>query len=71
MEEIYKALGWQGGTIHQIIAEIKRLKEIDDKFNDAINCIGCKWSTEISGYWNPKQCNYCIRNTHDFDYYEK
>ncbi len=26
MEEIYKALGWQGSTVHQVAAEIKRLK---------------------------------------------
>lgn len=25
-DEVYKALGWQGGTIHQVITEIKRLK---------------------------------------------
>jgi hypothetical protein len=28
-EEVYKALGWQGGTIHQVVSEIKRLKEMD------------------------------------------
>jgi len=26
--EIYRAFGWQGGTIHQVIAEIKRLREV-------------------------------------------
>jgi len=25
-DEVYKALGWQGGTIHQVVAEIKRLR---------------------------------------------
>jgi len=73
MESVYEALGWQGGTVHQVVSELKRLKEIDDKFNDATNCLGCKWSTryDVSGHWNPKQCNYCVRNTHEFDYYEK
>lgn len=32
MEQIYKALGWQGGTIHQIIDEIQRLKNIETCF---------------------------------------
>jgi len=27
MKEIYEALGWQGGTVHQVVKEIKRLKE--------------------------------------------
>lgn len=27
MEMIYKQLGWQGGTIHQVIARIKELQE--------------------------------------------
>lgn len=26
---VYKALGWQGGTIHQVVAEIKRLKALE------------------------------------------
>jgi len=26
---IYEALGWQGGTIYQVIAEIKRLKKFE------------------------------------------
>lgn len=30
MESIYKAMGWQGGTIHQIIAEIKRLQSVEN-----------------------------------------
>ena len=29
LQEVYEALGWQGGTIHQVIAEIKRLKNIE------------------------------------------
>lgn len=31
-DEVYKALGWQGGTIHQVIAEINRLKEVDASY---------------------------------------
>ena len=27
--DIFHALGWQGGTIHQVVAEIKRLKQND------------------------------------------
>jgi hypothetical protein len=26
LQQLCEALGWQGGTIHQVIAEIKRLK---------------------------------------------
>lgn len=29
MDELYKVLGWKGGTIHQIVAEIERLKKIE------------------------------------------
>ncbi len=29
MDEIYKALGWQGGSIHQIRTEIIRLRQIE------------------------------------------
>ena len=29
LESIYKALGWQGGTIHQVVEEIKRLKKLE------------------------------------------
>jgi hypothetical protein len=28
--DICEALGWQGGTIHQVIREIKRLKRVDE-----------------------------------------
>lgn len=44
-EEIVKALGWQGGTIHQVLSEIKRLKEVEKSFkSDNRNelCEGCK-----------------------------
>lgn len=27
--EVYASLGWQGGTIHQIVAEVRRLKAIE------------------------------------------
>jgi hypothetical protein len=29
--EVYKALGWQGGTIHQVLEEIQRLKKLETK----------------------------------------
>lgn len=29
VEEVYAALGWKGGTIHQVVDEIKRLKKLD------------------------------------------
>lgn len=29
LPELCVALGWQGGTIHQVLAEIKRLKAIE------------------------------------------
>lgn len=29
LHEIVTALGWQGGTIHQVVEEIKRLKKKD------------------------------------------
>ena len=27
-EAVYKALGWQGGTVHQVVKEIKRLRAL-------------------------------------------
>lgn len=33
LREICVALGWQGGTIHQAIEEIKRLKRMSDDNN--------------------------------------
>jgi hypothetical protein len=36
MLDVYKALGWQGGTIHQVIAEIKRLKNIEQSAKELI-----------------------------------
>jgi hypothetical protein len=32
IKEVYGAFGWQGGTIHQIKAEIKRLQDIEKKY---------------------------------------
>jgi flavorubredoxin len=32
IKEVYGAFGWQGGTIHQIKAEIKRLQDIENKY---------------------------------------
>lgn len=29
-EELLRILGWQGGTIHQALAEVKRLKNIEN-----------------------------------------
>ena len=34
MNEIYKALNWQGGTIHQVIQEVKRIKAIEQAARD-------------------------------------
>jgi len=36
-DEVYKALGWQGGTIHQVIAEIKRLKTFEKESKTLLN----------------------------------
>ena len=40
LEECCKALGWQGGTIHQVIEEIKKLRkayeEIDERQSNFI-----------------------------------
>ena len=33
LPELCAALGWQGGTIHSVIAEIKRLKALDTRGN--------------------------------------
>jgi len=34
MNEIYKALKWQGGTVHQIVAEINKLQAIKTAAQD-------------------------------------
>ncbi len=31
MNDVYKALGWQGGTIRQVVAEIARLRDVEAK----------------------------------------
>jgi hypothetical protein len=31
LEKVMDALGWKGGTIHQVIDEIKRLKRVEEK----------------------------------------
>lgn len=31
LKKVHDALGWQGGTIHQVVAEIKRLKDLESK----------------------------------------
>jgi hypothetical protein len=36
LKELCEACGWQGGTIHQLIAEIKRLKGIEAQAIKAI-----------------------------------
>lgn len=63
MNEIYIELGWQGGTIHQILSEIKRLKEIEQKFNLLIDVT--KICEPMPGY-NLKDlndtdnCGFCL-----------
>ena len=51
MKEIYKALGWQGGTKHLIIEEIERLKRSDKALNDILPYLSlpelCRWLTLI------------------------
>jgi len=32
IQEVYKALGWQGGTIHQVVKEIERLKSCESSY---------------------------------------
>ena len=39
LSEMFKALGWQGGTIWQVIEEIQKLKLIKNKAWIAKNCI--------------------------------
>lgn len=36
MEKIYEVLGWQGGTIHQIVEEIERLKKCEELVKEAL-----------------------------------
>lgn len=39
MEIIYNELGWQGGTVHQIVSEIKRLKKSDRVLKSLVSII--------------------------------
>ena len=62
MEKIYTALGWQGGTIHQIISEIKRLKDIELKFDLLVSKL--KICEPVIGYTladlnNDTKCDFC------------
>lgn len=38
-QDVYKALGFQGGTIHQVIEEVKRLKKVEEKAIKVIKAI--------------------------------
>lgn len=31
LQQFYEILGWQGGTIHQVLDEVKRLKRLEDQ----------------------------------------
>ena len=62
IESVYKSLGWQGGTIHQVINEIERLRT-DLSCDRCINT-PCKNQPEV---W---ECRNCKRNNL-YDYYIK
>lgn len=50
LKDYCEALGWQGGTIHQVLIEIKRLKKLDR------TCVGCKYNAAVTNIWNPDKC---------------
>lgn len=58
IESVYNALGWQGGTIHQVVNEIKRLRA-------DLSCDGC-----INNPSGVLECKKCKRNN-PYDYYIK
>ena len=59
LNDAIKILGWQGGTIHQVLDEIKRLKKLDK------NCIGCRYNSVETNVWHPDKCPLCVREDRD------
>jgi hypothetical protein len=64
-KDLCEALGWQGGTIWQVIEEIKRLKKEENK-----SCDGCRYDVK-NGIWYYQKCPNCKRNLNEKDLYEK
>lgn len=54
LEECCKAFGWNGGTIPQVIAEIKRIKNF--------GCKGCKYNVAETDIWHSDKCPDCARS---------
>lgn len=65
LKECCEILGWQGGTIHQVIEEIKRLK----KYNNHQGCKGCRYNVDEVDMWFPEKCPNCARSERE-DLYE-
>lgn len=55
LDTVLKALGWQGGTIHQAKAEIQRLKRIEQK---VIARLGLRVEDGSGGTF----CPFCMRS---------
>lgn len=66
LTECCKALGWQGGTIYQVIEEIKRMRNYN---NSDLGCIGCKYNVAETNVWHSDKCPDCARSERE-DLYE-
>lgn len=60
LNECCEALGWQGGTIHQVKNAIIDLQKYNNKSGKA--CIGCEYNVAEHDIWYADKCPDCARS---------
>ena len=65
LEQICKALGWQGGTVHQVLEEITRLRKAESLLRACQDRMKFEANSEggmhrhIDNELPPRRCGYC------------
>jgi len=60
LDECCEALGWRGGTIHQVKNAIIDLQKNNNKSGKA--CIGCEYNVAEHDIWYADKCPDCARS---------
>ena len=50
LEELCEILGWQGGTIHDALKEVRRLKNYEKEAGEAIKLLKKNWKSACGAY---------------------